>query len=35
MTKILETFDVKKLLIKEYQNWYLVLRKNQTIQTLT
>ena len=29
MVKILETFDVNKFLIKEYNNWYLVLRKEQ------
>jgi diadenosine tetraphosphate (Ap4A) HIT family hydrolase len=29
MAKILETFHVNKLLIKEYNNWYLVLRKDQ------
>ena len=29
MAKILETFHVNKLLIKEYNNWYLVLRKEQ------
>lgn len=29
MAKILDTFHVSKLLIKEYNNWYLVLRKDQ------
>ena len=29
MSNILDTFNVKELLIKEYQNWYLLLRKDQ------
>ncbi|MBT5492600.1 HIT family protein [bacterium] len=29
MQKILKTFDYKNLLIKEYNNWYLLLRKEQ------
>ena len=29
MSNILETFNFKDLLIKEYQNWYLLLRKDQ------
>jgi len=30
MQKILEKFDYESLLIKEYKNWYLILRKEQT-----
>ena len=29
MSNILNTFNIKDLLIKEYQNWYLLLRKDQ------
>ena len=29
MSNILETFNFKDLLIKEYQNWYLLLRNDQ------
>ena len=29
MSDILETFNFKDLLIKEYQNWYLLLRNDQ------
>lgn len=29
MNKISKKFEIEKLLIKEYDNWYLVLRKNQ------
>ena len=29
MRNILKTFDFKNLLIKEYQNWYLLLRNDQ------
>ena len=30
MSDILETFNFKDLLIKEYKNWYLLLRNDQT-----
>jgi len=29
MNKILETFNFNNLLIKEYENWYLILRNDQ------